>query len=389
MNGTRIRNAAGIASAVMLLSACVLTPESGTGPPAGGAAPPTVSHPPASPYVATPRGTILAIQRMLRDLGYDIGVPDGVVGDKTAATVRLYQAQYGLAVDGRATSALFENLTSLLGRDAGARRLAGDARPQYEPGDTYVYSDGRSETVVRVEGGLVLWRDQSGGEFERYENFVLPPVSWVTETHLGYRRVNVSRDVLWPLKRGKTEEFVVSTELVARGWPPKRTDSSENWACEVGGIRTITVPAGTFDTYRLVCRISPAGTSDRLTRVWYYAPSIRHYVRRESSETPDRHSDLTGIRFGGQDWPPAARAGLGWAVDDTLENKKSGASTLWRSSGVDATVRILPATGIVQRNGASCRRYLTIVTRLDRKHVYPALACRSLSGRWRIPTRGR
>lgn len=65
----------------------------------------------ASAQTPTRRQTINAIQRSLNELGYDAGVADGLLGDKTRAAIRDYQADHGLSVDGQPSQALREHLT--------------------------------------------------------------------------------------------------------------------------------------------------------------------------------------------------------------------------------------------------------------------------------------
>lgn len=51
-----------------------------------------------------------ALQGLLNRAGYDVGTPDGVVGRRTEAAIRAYQAARGLAVDGRPSPALLAAL---------------------------------------------------------------------------------------------------------------------------------------------------------------------------------------------------------------------------------------------------------------------------------------
>ena len=51
-----------------------------------------------------------ALQRKLAALGYDLGTPDGVIGDKTRAAISDYQRRSGLPVTGEPTMALLARL---------------------------------------------------------------------------------------------------------------------------------------------------------------------------------------------------------------------------------------------------------------------------------------
>jgi TPR repeat protein len=54
---------------------------------------------------------VTEIQRLLRDLGYDLGPIDGVAGQRTTEAIRTYQGRAGLAVDGIASERLLAHLS--------------------------------------------------------------------------------------------------------------------------------------------------------------------------------------------------------------------------------------------------------------------------------------
>lgn len=55
--------------------------------------------------------TVLAIQRRLNELGYDVGTADGFSGQRTVAAIREFQRDRGFIPDGRATELLLRQLT--------------------------------------------------------------------------------------------------------------------------------------------------------------------------------------------------------------------------------------------------------------------------------------
>ncbi|MDT8397592.1 MAG: lytic murein transglycosylase [Pseudomonadales bacterium] len=67
-------------------------------------------HMPASEEKALSRVEVLELQKILNDLGFDAGTPDGVLGSKTREAVRNYQAQNDLPTDGYAS---YDFLTTL------------------------------------------------------------------------------------------------------------------------------------------------------------------------------------------------------------------------------------------------------------------------------------
>jgi peptidoglycan hydrolase-like protein with peptidoglycan-binding domain len=50
------------------------------------------------------------MQAMLNRAGYDVGPPDGVVGRRTEAAIRAFQAARGMAVDGQPSPAVLAAL---------------------------------------------------------------------------------------------------------------------------------------------------------------------------------------------------------------------------------------------------------------------------------------
>ena len=146
--------------------------------------------------------------------------------------------------------------------------------------------------------------------------------------------------------------------------------------------------AGTFDTVKLVCRRAAGETAPALSRVWYYAPSIQHYVRledREGTETAAKKVELITIRPGGRGWPPIARAALSRAVEQALERVSNGRATPWRSTGIDTRVTIRPTSRFQSGEGRQCRTFVQTWSDNQGRRSYPGIACRDETGRWRIP----
>jgi len=83
---------------------------------------------------------------------------------------------------------------------------------------------------------------------------------------------------LFPLEVGKTMRMRVtgSGTRFPEGWEVART-------CEVVAEERVTVPAGTYDMFKIVCR------QGKRTYTWYYAPEIAHPVFYLN-----RHADLGG-----------------------------------------------------------------------------------------------
>ncbi|MFQ5959399.1 MAG: peptidoglycan-binding protein [Alphaproteobacteria bacterium] len=365
-------------------------------------APPTPKTPPV-PKAKPSHEMVSSVQRMLTELGYEPGPVDGVAGPKTRRAIRDFQADAKLRADGKVTEALVTKLAKFVNGDpqpaaehgldgkpqpAPEHGLDGKVMPIYEPGDVFVYSDGQVETVTGVEGVRVIWATNRGARVTAYTNFILPPVSWETTLRSETTTVDAPVDVLWPLEVGKVVTFSVRTKTSPVRRRDTRSVSSQNWRCRVDGTDTVTVAAGTFATYRVACRSSPPPPSLSAERVWYYAPSIRHYVRRDetkaTSKLPQR-VELVAVRLKGEGWPPAARAGLGWAFQHALETQSMGDSVEWQSSGVDTKVTITPTASLRSDDPSYCRTFEQTILRPASRRVFPGIACRDPSGHWSIP----
>lgn len=152
--------------------------------------------------------------------------------------------------------------------------------PEYEPGDAFVFSDGRVERVIDTEGSRMTWAGLSGPSYQRSRNFVVPVLQWRSGRATGRREVHGNPDALWPIGRSKSARFRVVTETKVNAQASSRRSVSL-WVCKTSKPKTFTVTAGTYETIPIKCdRYSP--TTMRLIeqREWDYAPELGHYVRR-------------------------------------------------------------------------------------------------------------
>jgi hypothetical protein len=334
---------------------------------------------------------VQAAQTMLAKLGYDPGAADGIEGPKTREAVRHYQQDTGQFVDGQVSPQLLGRLErSLRGGRSGTLgyRLTARSPPTYRLGSTFVYSDRRVETVVGLDGDKVRWRSNHGTIFTAHRNFVLPWSTWFSAGKSGQSEVVAAPDVLWPLAPGKRGSFIATTAVRYSERPDNLRETVERWDCRVERAERVSVVAGRFDALKVVCRRLVADSSPKLTRVWYYAPRIGHYVRMNDFydvEELDRHVELVAIQPGGEGWPPAARAGLGWALRHALESMSSEEQIEWSSSAVETRVTIKPSARFERGDGKICRNYLQVWSGPDGGRSYPGTACREPSGGWHVP----
>jgi peptidoglycan hydrolase-like protein with peptidoglycan-binding domain len=85
----------------------------GSAVPAGGE--PIALNPETSPQDDT--ATVMAVQQILADLGYDPGTPDGTVGSSTAEAIKAFQRDRNVPETGQVTIDLLNELKRVTGRD--------------------------------------------------------------------------------------------------------------------------------------------------------------------------------------------------------------------------------------------------------------------------------
>lgn len=147
-----IRCAALLAFAV--LAACAkptgVTPPEPAPPPEKIAPPPVVT----APAAVTDPAAIASVQRMLAQLDYEVGKPDGVAGVATRRAVMAFQRDHALTQDGLITAPLVDKLKTLQAAQQRSAMIALSA------GDMLVYSDSSVETV---SGERTIQWDQTFG----------------------------------------------------------------------------------------------------------------------------------------------------------------------------------------------------------------------------------
>ena len=330
-------------------------------------------------------------QKILAELGYQPGESDGLDGPKTREAIRQFQAHSDMPEDGQVSPALLKRLAIAIDVDRGtgsAGQAKGAELPTYELGSTFVYSDGLVKTVIGLDGQRARWRTNRGDTFTADRNFVVPWLSWYSDGGSGERLVQGQPEALWPLKVGQKASFTVRTLIRGKDQPENIEETQEIWDCNAEDTARISVVAGIFSTLKVTCNREIDDGSPRLTRVWYYAPGVGHIVRMNDFYDvfeSDRHVELVSVRPGALDWPPAARAGLGWALEDALETLQDGAATQWSSSGVDVGVNIRLGKRFERGDGKQCRTFMQTWLAAGQRRNYPGTACRDGLGRWQVP----
>lgn len=363
------------------------------------------TDPTASTEPAT-KAEITEIQTILAEKGYVPGPADGMIGPRTTGAIKQYQTDSDMPVDGRATQGLLAHLkrsdiTRVAAARAGSKSLSSAivtsrldaiaALPDYEPGDTYVYSDEIARSVVRVGAERVSWRESTGDTYVTMRAVGLPLLDWESGTWRGRADIERSAIAGWPPAEGHEIAFDVRSEEWngAEGDDASRLTIDERWVCRNEGPRKIGVPAGRFDTVVIACERSPSPAGAWQKRIWYYAPDVRHPLRRDDLDGAGTRLESIGLVAampGGKDWPPVARAGLQWATQDALSNKAVGETAEWRSTAVSESFVIRITGESRDTEGKLCRNYVLVRNGVDLRRIYPALACRSPDGgEWHTP----
>jgi hypothetical protein len=152
--------------------------------------------------------------------------------------------------------------------------------PRYEPGDAFVYSDGRVERVIKADGASMTWAGLTGASYKRSRNFIVPVLQWRTGRGMGTREVRGEPDAIWPIAKPKSVRFRVVTETTATPQSAAKRSVSL-WVCKSSKAKLFTVTAGTYEAIPVLCdRYSPTTMRLLERREWDYAPDLGHYVRR-------------------------------------------------------------------------------------------------------------
>lgn len=350
---------------------------------------------------------IAKVQQQLSALGYDPGPVDGVMGKQTEIAIKHFQVDTEVQVDGELTPplihALKERHSELKARQTAASRKteqpngeAGDISgildatgPTYEVADTYVYTDGRVETVTRVGPERTMWETAEGSSYTAYRNFILPPISWKSGSSMGENMLQPATGAKWPPAISGDIIFSVGSKAGGDAVDMPKTWSGK-WRCAAKGISPVNVTVGKFDAITIECQRAKPEPGTWKKRTWYYVPKVGHYVRRVDlihGTGREVTIDLVAIRPGGKGWPPAASGGLDWSIQGTLEAGNYENTVEWRSSAVGATFNIRLGKGDVAAPGkAYCRRYSLERTGLEQARLFPAIACK-IPGeeRWLTP----
>lgn len=205
----------------------------------------------------------------------DIAMPPSIVNPLRA--VRFAAA----AVAAFAVSACA--LSDAITRDFQYMDFALATLPSYQAGDTFTYVDAGGKNyvrkVVKTDEDIVEWITETNYRFSAYRNFALPKISWDGPSSSGKMLSSLDPGQLWPLERKNKAEITVTYHKHDK--IKKLTEKyQENWSCQVNRDRIVTVPAGTFKTFKIVCKRLDEAQKVTRTHIWFYAPEVGHFVKR-------------------------------------------------------------------------------------------------------------
>jgi hypothetical protein len=133
----------------------------------------------------------------------------------------------------------------------------------------YVVTAGRQREMYWQKADLAFYLDKVRGQVERR---YIPP----------------QHRYMWPLTPGKTWEDTFIEEL-----PLDHQTIELALRCQVETEETLTVPAGTFRAFKIVCRHPGAIGSE----IWY-APEVKQWIRdREPSAYGIRERELISFKL--------------------------------------------------------------------------------------------
>lgn len=272
--------------------------------------------------------------------------------------------------------------------------------PSYQPGMTFLYSNGRWETVEAVDVDRITWRNHRGNTSVGSPDFTYRRQEWQTRTRRGTRQIRARRVwlgesdpmSLWPLAVGNKARYIETGRYQDKDgrW---RTYMSQ-WRAEVVGRERIRVLAGEFDTWKIMAYRFSSGTAYtrrsrlREKRTWYFAPAVGHYVRFTKDylgRKPLNSVDLVSVRPRLNHLESPVKSAIEANFQMALEKKRSGQPLPWKLPGQSASGSTRPTATFRVAGDRYCRQYVQEVRIGQGGNTYFGMACRDPQGQWRLP----
>lgn len=272
--------------------------------------------------------------------------------------------------------------------------------PTYREGTTFVYSDGTWESVMDASAETVTWKDHRNSISSGSPDFTRRRTKWQTKNRSGTRQYGPRADfivksdiTLWPLQVGNMANYSETGT-----WTDKdgaETNYQSLWGCEVAGTERVSVMAGDFDTWEIVCKrynISKSKSQSKLREVktWYYAPVMGHYVLTTSKyyyQKKSQRQELLAVLPPLDDITPEVRREMDRSFQQALEYKKGGESVPWSNQNSEISGETIPVHTFKTPDGKYWRRYVQKLKLPGSHRTYYGMAVRGSDGVWIIPRR--
>ena len=272
--------------------------------------------------------------------------------------------------------------------------------PTYRIGVTFVYPDGKSETVEAVRDDQVVWRDNRNRISTGSRDFTLRRLQWETKTRRGTRQHRPSGNqrgqaawaYLWPLSVGNKASYIETGR-----WQKNKGEwrnSEVRWQSEVLGRERIRTLAGEFNTWKITAHRYSEGKvygrppRKKEIRTWYYAPEVGHYVRYEKDylgRKPNSSIDLVAVRPSDNHLEAQLRSVIADNFQAALENTRGGKKLKWQSPEHSAYGMTQPINTFRGADKRDCRNYVQKIKIEHDNYTYYGVACRNEDGQWEIP----
>ena len=264
--------------------------------------------------------------------------------------------------------------------------------PSYNIGDMFVFDDGYIERVIGVADDSVEWEAANGHlQYRSHRGFFIPRLGWETEKSKGVGYVSRGTDLnaLWPLTPGSDQRFVSYYQVTDKqAGSVKPVDVV--WRCDVLSAERIEVSAGVFDTIPVECgRYSSSSNKQWQTRIWYFAPSVGHYVRvvdelQAATLRPYRviQRDLALYVPALSGVSAIEREQLEFHFQNALETLTSGSASEWTNDTETVGQTISLTRSFVTTDNKFCREFSMSFKEHGSSRQFDATACKT-SNAWR------
>jgi len=140
----------------------------------------------------------------------------------------------------------------------------------YAEGSKWTWDRGgnvETSEVVSIDGDLLKFEQNNGCTYTRHADMFGPEISYENCGGRGaVLEIVNTKGQIWPLKVGNRQSWTFQSDVSGQ-------KDSQTRSCVVDSQEQITVPAGQFDTYKIVCK------SPGQNRTSYYAPSVKSNVK--------------------------------------------------------------------------------------------------------------